>query len=88
MINHAVPADELAGFVDDLAGRMAKTSSEMLAINKQSVNAAAIAMGIHGVREAGIVYDVLAHLSRTARDWRRAVREHGVREGMKILAGK
>jgi enoyl-CoA hydratase len=87
MINHAVPADELEGFVDGLARRIAKTSTEMLAIQKFSVNAAATAMGIDGIRSSGVTYDVMAHLSKTARDWRRVVREQGVREGLKVLKG-
>ena len=88
MINYAIVAEQLESFTREIAGRMAKTSVEMLAINKASVNAAAEAMGIAGVRESGIIYDVVAHLSKTAKAWRRTVREHGVREGMKILEGE
>ena len=83
MINHAVANERLAEFVNELASVIAKTSSEMLAIQKAAANAAAVGLGIDAVREAGTIYDVLAHVSRTAKEFRHTVREKGFREALK-----
>ena len=85
MINRAVPAGELEETVLALAEEIAKTPAEMLAIQKEAANAAATAMGIDGVRASGVVFDSLAHHGRSARHFRRTIREHGVRAGLELL---
>jgi enoyl-CoA hydratase len=85
MINRAVPADELPETVRALAEEIAKTPLEMLAIQKGAANAAATAMGIDGIRTSGVVYDSLAHHGRSARLFRKTVREEGVRAGVKLF---
>lgn len=85
MINRAVPVDELEQTVRSLAEEIAKTPPEMLAIQKEAANAAATAMGIDGIRAAGVVYDSLAHHGRSARLFRKTIREHGVRAGLELL---
>lgn len=85
MINRSVDPSGLESEVFALATEIAKTSSEMLTLQKASVNNAAEAMGISGVRSAGAIFDVVAHASKTARHWRKVVREKGVKAGMALL---
>lgn len=85
MINRSVEGEDLERVVAELATEIAKTPVEMLTLQKASVNSAAEAMGISGVRQSGAIYDVAAHVSKTARKWRRTVRQEGIQAGMKIL---
>lgn len=85
MINRAVSADQLADAVFALASEIAKTPAEMLTIQKASANAAADALGMPGVRESAVIYDVMAQASRTARSFRKIVREQGLKAGLDLL---
>lgn len=85
MINRAVDPDELGEATYELAAEIAKTPMEMLTIQKASVNAAAEAMGMSGIREAAVVYDVMAHASMAARAFRKVVREEGLKAGLALL---
>jgi hypothetical protein len=42
-------------------------------------------MGMSGVRESAVAYDVLAQASRIARSFRKVVREHGVRRALEMM---
>lgn len=85
MINRAVPADRLHDEVFELASKISLTATEMLTIQKASANAAAEAMGMSGVRESAVAYDVLAQASRVARSFRKVVREQGVRQALEMM---
>jgi enoyl-CoA hydratase len=85
MINRSVPADRLADEVHDLASEIAKTATEMLTIQKASANAAAEAMGMSGMRESAVAYDVLAQASKVARSFRKVVRDHGVKRALELM---
>ena len=85
MINRAVPLESLDKEVFDLASEIAKTSSEMLTIQKASVNAAAEAMGMSGIRESAVAYDVLAQASKVARAFRKVVREEGIKRALELM---
>ena len=85
MINRSVPADQLDAAVFELASEIGLTSTEMLTIQKASANAAAEAMGMSGVRESAIAYDVLAQASKVARSFRKVVREQGVKRALQLM---
>lgn len=85
MINRAVPAGQLDSAVFELASEIAKTPAEMLTIQKAAANAAAEAMGMSGIRESAAIYDVMAQASRTARGFRKVVREQGLKAGLDLL---
>lgn len=85
MINRAVPAGQLESAVFELASEIAKTPAEMLTIQKAAANAAAEAMGMSGILESAVIYDVMAQASRTARGFRKVVREQGIMAGLELL---
>ena len=85
MINRAVPAGELENAVFQLASEIAKTPAEMLTIQKAAANAAAESMGMSGIRESAAIYDVMAQASKTARGFRKIVREQGLKAGLDLL---
>ncbi|NCG36602.1 MAG: hypothetical protein GWP48_03640 [Actinobacteria bacterium] len=57
----------------------------MLTIQKASANAAAEAMGMSGMRESAVAYDVLAQASKVARSFRKVVREQGVKRALNLM---
>ncbi len=85
MINRSVPADQLDDEVFALASEIALTATEMLTIQKASANAAAEALGLAGVRESAVAYDVLAQASKVARSFRKVVREQGVKRALELM---
>jgi enoyl-CoA hydratase len=85
MINRSVPAGRVHDEVFELASEIAKTSTEMLTIQKASANAAAEAMGMSGMRESAVAYDVLAQASKVARSFRKVVREQGVKRALNLM---
>jgi enoyl-CoA hydratase len=85
MINRSVPPGALHDEVFELASEIAKTSTEMLTIQKASANAAAEAMGMSGMRESAVAYDVLAQASKVARSFRKVVREQGVKRALQLM---
>lgn len=86
MVLDAVPADELDAEVEVLAKRIAILDPEISAAQKRIVN---VQMDLAGARMAqgfALEADARAHLSQGPgrQKWRADVREHGVREAIKI----
>lgn len=85
MINRSVPPAELHDTVFELASEVAKTATEVLTLQKASANAAAEAMGMQGIRESAVAYDVLVQASKVARSFRKVVREDGVKTALQMM---
>ncbi|HEY1738614.1 MAG TPA: enoyl-CoA hydratase-related protein [Acidimicrobiia bacterium] len=67
IVNRAYPADELEAAVLDIAGRVARTESDLQQINKRSVHRAMDIMGIRAAIRAGSELQALAGHQRSVR---------------------
>lgn len=70
--NHAVPADDLVGTVEELAARMARIPADVLRIKKLSINRTMDAMGVRTAAAQVAEMDALLHLSPSVlrlREW-------------------
>jgi enoyl-CoA hydratase len=74
-----MPADRLLDATRSLAARIALTPSEILTIKKLSINRAMEAMGMRQATAAVSDLDALLHLSPTAVELRRRIKDEGLK---------
>ncbi len=70
LLNRALPADEIAAFVDALARRIASFPPEAVALAKQSVNAAELPLA-QGLVEEDYLFQTLLRTEAAQRNMRR-----------------
>jgi enoyl-CoA hydratase len=85
LVLEAVPADELVGYVMDLAQRVALTDPELNAAHKRIVNLAMEQMGMMNIQRMAIEMDARAHLGTGPRRMRfkADMKEHGFKEALR-----
>jgi enoyl-CoA hydratase len=86
LVMDSVPAAELDDFVHELAKRIAIIDPEIAAANKRAVNLQMELAGSRTFQRLSIEADAKAHLSSGPgrQKWRADVKEHGVRQAIKI----
>jgi enoyl-CoA hydratase/carnithine racemase len=84
LINRVVPADRLAGEVDALADRIARTPSEVLRLTKRMLNRAMEAAGLHQSISAGLDLGSILNAAGTPeqREWDEIVRRDGLKAAL------
>jgi enoyl-CoA hydratase/carnithine racemase len=88
MINHAVPAAELDGFVRDLADRIALTDPQMLGYQKRLINDQFDMMGFRQIIQVGIYMDTLGHRSKAMEEFVRVRNEQGLAAAIELRHGQ
>lgn len=86
----SVPADELDAFVDELARRVAIADPEVAAANKRAVNLQLELAGARTFQRLALEADAKGHMSSGPgrAKWKADVKEHGVRQAIKIRDGQ
>ncbi len=79
----AVPAEDLEAEVENLANRFAMIDRELLAANKRAVNLGLEMMGARTMQRLAVEIDARGHLSESAGNFRRTVRDRGLREALR-----
>src|SRR3990172_3829015 len=83
LASKAVPADELAGVVDEVAGRLATIPANQLAMSKLLVNQAYENMGLRTTQMLGTLFDGIARHTPEGIAWRDLAVREGVREAVR-----
>jgi enoyl-CoA hydratase len=83
LASKAVPAGELPGVVDEMAGRLATIPSNQLAMSKLLVNQAYENMGLRTSQLIGTVMDGLARHTPEGIAWRDLAMKEGFREAVR-----
>jgi enoyl-CoA hydratase len=84
LVNRVVPAERLAGEVDALADRLARTPPEVMAPTKRMLNRAMDAMGLREAIEMGIDLGAIINAADTPeqREWDAIVRRDGLKAAL------
>jgi enoyl-CoA hydratase len=84
LVNRVVPAERLAGEVDALADRLARTPPEVMAPTKRMLNRAMDAMGLREAIEMGIDLGAIINAADTPeqREWDTIVRRDGLKAAL------
>jgi enoyl-CoA hydratase len=83
LASRAVPADELAGAVDEMARKLATIPSNQLAMSKLLVNQAFENMGLRTTQVLGTVFDGIARHTPEGVAWRDLAMKEGFREAVR-----
>jgi enoyl-CoA hydratase len=82
MINKAVPADQLDGYVEWLAARVAKVDRCVLSVQKEAVNSVMEVLGIDAMMRMTMVHNHLSHQTPAGRAFLADLDELGPREAV------
>jgi enoyl-CoA hydratase len=84
LVNRVVPAERLAGEVEALADRLARTPPEVMAPTKRMLNRAMDAMGLREAIEMGIDLGAIINAADTPeqREWDAIVRRDGLKAAL------
>jgi len=82
LVNRVVPADRLAAEVDDLADRLARVPSDVMAPTKLMLNRAMDAAGFAAAVEMGLDLQSFINMSETAREFDAIVRAQGLKAAL------
>ena len=82
LVNRVVPLDDLAGEVDQLADRLARVPSDVMAPTKAMLNRAMEAAGFHEAVETGLDLQSIINMSETSREFDAIVRRDGLRAAL------
>lgn len=80
LVLKSVPADQLENEVEQLASRLALIDSDLLSVNKRSVNLALELMGARTLQRLAAENDARGHNTEAARAYRQSVKEKGLKE--------
>ncbi|MBB6627565.1 enoyl-CoA hydratase/isomerase family protein [Nocardioides sp. KIGAM211] len=83
LVTEAVPADRLESQARAIAERMTLIPKDVLAMNKATMNAAFEAMGFRHASLVGVDLDIIAHNTKTAREWNERSQRIGVRAALR-----
>ena len=81
----AVPAEQLEDTVNELAGRIARVSYEMLAASKSICNKAIDLMGRSLLQTLAAETDAISHQSTAVQEFHRMSQEQGLKEALKWM---
>ena len=82
LVNRVVPADGLAAEVDELADRLARVPSDVMAPTKEMLNRAMEAAGFLDAVAAGLDLQSFVNMSETAREFDAVVRRDGMKAAL------
>ncbi len=82
MVNKALPADELDGFVRDFARRVAMVPLDALTVHKHVVNRWFEVMGLRTGAAEGAEFDAIYHETPAALEFSRIAREQGLKAAL------
>jgi len=82
LVNRAVPADLLAGEVDQLADRLARVEPDVMAPTKLMLNRAMDAAGFAAAVEMGLDLQSFVNMSEAAREFDAIVRRDGLKAAL------
>jgi enoyl-CoA hydratase len=82
MVNRAVPATELEGFVRQYAERIAQVPADILTMHKHGVNRWFEIMGIRTAAAEGAEFDSIYHAFPAAQEFGRIARERGLKAAL------
>ncbi|MEA2682315.1 MAG: enoyl-CoA hydratase [Chloroflexota bacterium] len=82
MVTKAVPLEELEGYVEWLAARIATNGYDTLSIQKEAVNSAFEILGMEAIMKSTMVYNHLAHSSDRASQFLDKIKNDGIREAV------
>ncbi|MEM7080552.1 MAG: crotonase/enoyl-CoA hydratase family protein [Pseudomonadota bacterium] len=88
LILKAVPGDLLEREVEGLANRMAHIDPDLLSANKRIINTGLELMGARTLQRMAAENDVRGHNTRAADEFRRSVKENGLRETLRARDAK
>lgn len=69
MVNRAVPADQLDGYVEWLARRVAKVDRRILSVQKDAINSIVEILGMEAMMRSTMVHNHLSHQTAPARQF-------------------
>ncbi len=84
---YAVPGDQLEGFTEQFARRMAHIDNDMLQYSKRSVNRQYEAMGIRNGLMSGTDVEAMSKHRPAASEWGKRVREDGLKAALEWRDG-
>jgi enoyl-CoA hydratase/carnithine racemase len=79
MVTKAVPSSELEAYVEWIAARIAKVGAEVLCLQKEAIHAMYEIGGLEAMVKTTMVYNHQAHYTARAKEWRRRLREDGIK---------
>ena len=82
LVNRVVPADGLAAEVDELADRLARVPSDVMAPTKEMLNRAMEAAGFLDAVAVGLDLQSFVNMSETAREFDAVVRRDGMKAAL------
>jgi enoyl-CoA hydratase len=82
LVNRAVPADRLAGEVDQLADRLARVEPDVMAPTKLMLNRAMDAAGFAAAVEMGLDLQSFVNMSKASREFDAIVRRDGLKAAL------
>lgn len=88
LILKAVPEDLLEQEVEGLAARMAHIDPDLLSANKRIINMGLELMGARTLQRMASENDVRGHNTRAANEYRRSVKEHGLKATLRARDAK
>jgi len=83
LVLKSVPAQHLETEVLQLAARLARIDADLLSANKRAVNLTLELMGARTVQRLCAEIDARAHNAKAAHEYRRSVRENGLKETLR-----
>ncbi len=88
LVLKAVPADLLTQEVEGLASRMAHIDPDLLSANKRIINTGLELMGARTLQRMAAENDVRGHNTRAAADFRKSVKERGLKATLRARDAK
>jgi enoyl-CoA hydratase len=79
MVSKAVPADQLETYVEWIAHRIANVGAEVLTLQKEAVHAMYEIAGLEAMVKTTMVYNHQAHYTTRAKEWRKRLKEDGIK---------
>ncbi|MCE2487628.1 MAG: crotonase/enoyl-CoA hydratase family protein [Desulfurellaceae bacterium] len=88
LVLKAVPAEQLAAEVEQLADRLCQIDPDLLSTNKRIINLGLELMGARTLQRLAAENDVRGHNTRAARDYIQSVKDKGLRETLRARDAK
>jgi enoyl-CoA hydratase len=85
LFNHAVPADQLDEVVAAYAARVARTPKDIIALQKQSINATQEQAGFRQALLQSVEIDAIAHTAPAVKEVNRFIAQRGLREALRAF---
>jgi enoyl-CoA hydratase len=87
MVTKSVPTEQLEGYVDWLAKRVANMGYETLSLYKEAINSMFEVLGMEALLRTGMIYNHLAHGTGRAREFFDRLQADGIRDAVEWRDG-